>query len=279
MLITQSYSAFGVEYGDLYEVEWCPCNPDDQYDKNGSVVLGKTVMCPCDSMYSGYHASLEKDVRKVQAYANKAVEKASHFKYYVGVDYNKSQITNTDNSVNFKSNIFSSVNGKDVPASLIMDHQDNIGLVIGTRPIPNLGIEAFYSRSYSKNEVTQVSQLPSSYHLVSTYTTEYHGYGIDLLGYLPVSDYFDFIAFVGVGHYEFKHTAGFEVRYLDGSLGPVDNFGHDFSEKTLAYRLGGGFQFNIARGLVLRMMYRYIHMDTDLLKFTQEFSVGVRFLF
>ena len=38
--------AFAIQYGDLYNVEWCPCNPDDQYDANGSVVLGKTVMCP-----------------------------------------------------------------------------------------------------------------------------------------------------------------------------------------------------------------------------------------
>ena len=41
-------------YGDLYNVEWCPCNPEEPFDADGSVVLGKTVMCPCNGLYSGY---------------------------------------------------------------------------------------------------------------------------------------------------------------------------------------------------------------------------------
>ena len=79
--------SFAVQYGDLYGVEWCPCNPDDQYDQNGSVVLGKTVMCPCDSMYEGYDRTMEKDLRKVQHKVKQKVEQAKNFKYYVGFDF------------------------------------------------------------------------------------------------------------------------------------------------------------------------------------------------
>ena len=274
--------AVAVNYGDLYEVEWCPCNPDDQYDAKGSVVLGKTVMCPCDSMYDGYHASFEKDVRKVQAKTEKAYEKAKNFKYYIGVDYNKWQVSTSKNSLNFKHHSFPDIGGLNVPADMIVDHQDNIGVVIGVRPIPNIGMEAFYNYAYNKNEVTQVDNKTlgsADYHMVNTFITKYQAYGVDLLGYLPVTDYFDFIAFVGLGHYNFSNSAHFEVRYLDGGLGFVDAFDSDFSESKLAWRLGGGFQVNVGRGLMLRAMYRYIKLNTQMLRYTQEFSVGVRFAF
>ena len=274
--------ADAVNYGDLYEVEWCPCNPDDQYDERGSVVLGRTVMCPCDSMYDGYHSSMEKDLRKAQAKVERTVEKAKNFKYYIGVDYNKSHVSTSNNSLNFKHEAFPDVGGLNVPADMIVDHQDNIGIVIGVRPIPNIGVEAFYNRSYNKNEITQVDHKtlgPGDYHMVNTFTTRYQAFGLDLLGYLPVSDYFDFIAFVGLGQYKFDNKAHFEVRYLESGFGTIDAFSQDFSEDKLAWRLGAGFQVNLGRGLMLRTMYRYIKLKTKMLEHTQEFSVGFRFAF
>ena len=92
--------AYCVSYGDLYEVDWCPCDPEEQFNEQGSVVLGKTVMCPCSSMYSGYGRTLKKDVQKVTQTAKKVAEKVSNFKYYIGVDFNKSEIeTNKDKIV------------------------------------------------------------------------------------------------------------------------------------------------------------------------------------
>ena len=276
------HDAVATNYGELYEVEWCPCNPDDQYDARGSVVLGRTVMCPCDSMYDGYHSSLEKDLRKVQAKTEKAFEKAQNFKYYVGVDYNKWQVSTTNKHLNFKHDAFPDVGGLNIPADMAVDHQDNIGIVIGVRPIPNIGVEAFYNRAYNKNEVTQVDHKTlgaGDYHMVNTFTTRYQAFGLDFLGYMPVSDYFDFIAFVGLGQYKFDNKAHFEVRYLESGLGTVDAFTQDFSEDKLAWRLGAGFQVNLGRGLMLRTMYRYIRLQTAMLKNTQEFSVGFRFAF
>lgn len=49
-----------VAYGDLYNVQWCPCNPEEPFDADGAVVQGKTVMCPCDGMYSGFKRALMK---------------------------------------------------------------------------------------------------------------------------------------------------------------------------------------------------------------------------
>ena len=103
-------------------------------------------------------------------------------------------------------------------------------------------------------------------------------FGVDLIGYLPVTDYFDFLAFVGLGEYMFDNSADFEVRHLEPNE-VVDTFNTDFDENKLAWRVGGGFQFNIARGLVLRTMYRFIKVKTSTIKNMQEWSVGVRFLF
>ena len=273
-------SSIAVEYGDLYNVEWCPCNPDERYDSNGSVVLGKTVMCPCDAMYDGYGSSLEKDTRKLQQKAKAIADKARNYKYYVGVDYNKSQVDYSDSSINFNNIIISSTNGINIPSSDLIDAQDNISIVLGVRPNKNLGIEAFYSRSYNKNTITHVNQGAvgsQDYHMVESFVSEYQAFGVDLIGYLPVTDYFDFIAFVGVGQYYFDNEASFTVNYLDST--PVDTFSQDFSEDKLAWRIGGGIQFNIARGVILRSMYRFIKLKTETVDYLQEFSIGVRFLF
>lgn len=276
--------AGAASYGDLYNVEWCPCNPEEHYDANGSVVLGKTVMCPCNSLYDGYKSTLEKDTRKLQQQAKKTVEKARNFKYYVGFDYNKSQVNTAKNNINFDNLIFSPVGGLDVPAGLMIDHQDNIGIVIGTRPHSNLGIEAFYNRAYSKNVITQIDNTTvnnTDYHMVNTFVTKYQAYGVDVLGYLPVTDYFDFIAFVGLAEYRFDNQATFEINYLEGGSGTsaVDRASYGFGDNKLAWRIGGGIQFNIARGLVLRSMYRFIKLKTDTINYLQEYSIGVRFLF
>ncbi len=274
--------SFAVQYGDLYGVEWCPCNPDDQYDQNGSVVLGKTVMCPCDSMYEGYDRTMEKDLRKVQHKVKQKVEQAKNFKYYVGFDYNKSQMETSAEKIGFNNLVFSPTNGFEVPSDTIFDDQDNIGIVIGTRPHNNFGIELFYNRTYNDNTVTQIDNTTlnnTDYHMVNTYITKYQAFGLDLLGYLPVTEYFDFIAFVGLGQYNFDTEARFETHYLESGNAALDQAEFDLSEDKIAWRVGLGFQFNIARGLVLRSMYRYISLNTDAIDYLQEFSVGLRFLF
>ena len=68
-------TANAASYGDLYNVEWCPCNPEERYDAQGSVVLGKTVMCPCDSMYDGYKSTMEKTYARFNTKPNRHLKK------------------------------------------------------------------------------------------------------------------------------------------------------------------------------------------------------------
>ena len=84
-------------YGDLYNVEWCPCNPEEPFDADGSVVLGKTVMCPCDGLYSGYKKGFDEDIRDIKnavriirrTYGTDALvpaDKAGENRAYAGLD-------------------------------------------------------------------------------------------------------------------------------------------------------------------------------------------------
>ena len=147
-------NGYAVQYGDLSSIRWCPCNPDEQFDSKGSVVMGRTVMCPCDSMYDGYGRTFEKDVRKVQEKVEHAYENALAYKYYIGFEYNKSQVETNNKKKNFNDVIFSSVHGIDVPSGEMIEHQDNIGVVLGFRPHKNFGMEVFYNRTYSDSETS-----------------------------------------------------------------------------------------------------------------------------
>lgn len=279
ILVLASRIGYATEFGDLYTVKWCPCNPDERFDSRGSVVLGRTVMCPCDSMYEGYSRSFEKDMRTVQEKAEHAYDIARGYKYYIGFEYNKSQVETSKKAVNFNDVIFSSVNGIKTSSGEMIDHHDNIGAVLGFRPHRNFGMEVFYNRTYNDSQMSKydgTSIADPAYHMMHTYTTKYQAYGIDLVGYLPATRYFDFVAFVGLGKYKFDNSARFDAFFGEDL---VYSKTISFDEETTAYRVGGGVQFNIASGVVLRLMYKYINIDTDTIHYLQEYSVSLRFLF
>lgn len=284
MLALYIKPAFAVSYGDLYDMEWCPCNPENELSGQGSVVLGQVVMCPCDSMYDGYGRTLKKDVQKVKEVAQKAMNKASNYKYYIGIEYNKSTAETNEDRVTFSKTEF--INPVEVAANDIIDDQDNIGIVIGTRPHPNIGIEAFYNRTFDENKIIHADPnalASTQYHLINTYVTKYHAFGIDVIGYLPMTDYFDFVAFVGLGQYYFENEVTHEVADTIGGTGSgnpyFDRLTSDFNDDTLAWRIGAGVQFNIGRGVALRALYRYIDVNSEYIKNLEEFSMGLRFVF
>ncbi len=274
---------FAVSYGDLYDIEWCPCNPENELSGQGSVVLGQTVMCPCESMYAGYGRTFKKDMQEAKQVIKKVKEKAANYKYYIGIEFNKSTTETNNENLTFDNMKFS--NPVVVGADDVFADQDNLGIVIGTRPHPNFGIEAFYNRSFDENETIHVdlnALAGSSYHMVNTYLTKYQAFGVDILGYLPITGFFDFVASVGLGQYYFDNEVKHDVAYISGGLAGdpyYDNMSSDFSEDTLAWRLGLGAQITIGRGLMLRGMYRYIHINTTAIKNMQEFSVGLGFVF
>lgn len=267
-------------YGDLYNVEWCPCNPEEPFDASGSVVMGKTVMCPCNGLYSGYKKGFDQDMREIKTAANNQIRKLNYFKYYLGMDYNLGKTSTGSKDVVFDDLIFAT-GPIDVKPEDIMDDQDSLSFVAGARISKYWGLEVFYQQSTDDNTATQVDSNTlnhSAYHLMNDYTTSFTAYGLDLNGYIPVSPYFDIVGAVGMAQYNFKNEAVFTAYYVDGTT-PRNVVKKNFDEDSLGYRAAIGAQLNIADGVALRAMYRYIYLGGDLVDNLNEFSLGLRFLF
>lgn len=269
-------------YGDLYNVQWCPCNPEEPFDANGAVVMGKTVMCPCDGLYSGFKKGLEEDLRDIKVATKNQLRKLNYFKYYVGMDYNMASPSASSKQLVFDDIRFAQGPIKINPDALI-DDQDSLSFVLGARMSKWFGLEAFYEKSYKDNTTSQIDNntLNASgraYYLMNDYTTSYSAYGLDLIGYIPLSAYFDLLGSVGMANYKFENKANFAVYQFDGSnLDTVIN--RNFDDDNWGYRIAFGAQINIAEGVALRGMYRYISIDGNVVEDMSEFSLGVRFLF
>lgn len=267
-------------YGDLYNVEWCPCNPEEPFDANGSVVLGRTVMCPCNGLYSGYKKGFEQDMRELKNAANAQLRKLNYFKYYLGLDYNIGSMSAGSKDVAFDDLILAA-GPINVKPDDVLDDQDSLSFVAGARISKYWGLEAFYQQSYDDNTKTSVDTVTLNnpyYHLMNDYTTSFKAYGLDLIGYAPVSPYFDFVGSLGLAQYKFENKALFTSYYVDHT-NPADVVKRNFDEDKIGWRAGIGAQLNIADGVALRAMYRYIYVGGDLVDDLSEVSFGLRFLF
>ncbi|MBE6458445.1 MAG: porin family protein [Alphaproteobacteria bacterium] len=269
-----------IAYGDLYNVEWCPCNPEEPFDADGSVVMGKTVMCPCNGLYSGYKKGFEQDVRELKNAAKNQLRKLNYFKYYLGLDYNMGTTSAGSEDIAFDDLILAGGPIKVKPDD-VLDDQDSLSFVAGARISKYWGLEAFYQQSYDDNTATSVDSVTLNnpdYHLMNDYTTSFRAFGLDLIGYAPVSPYFDFVGSLGLAQYKFENEALFTSYYLSNT-DPRDIVKQNFDEDKIGWRAGIGAQLNIADGIALRAMYKYIYIGGDLVEDLNEFSLGLRFLF
>ena len=269
-----------IAYGDLYHVEWCPCNSEEPFDANGSVVMGKTVMCPCDGQFSGYKKGFDQDMREIKRSAANQLRRLNYFKYYLGFDYNIGKTSAGSDNLTFDDTIFAN-SVINVKPSDVIDDQDSLSFVVGARISKYFGLEAFYQQSYDDNTVTQIDNATLNnvnYHLMNEYTTSFKAYGLDLIGYVPFSEYFDVVASFGIAQYKFDNQATFASYNIDGTQ-LIDVVSQNFDEDKIGWRAGIGAQVNIADGVALRAMYRYVDVGGDVIDHMNEFSMGLRFLF
>ena len=265
-------------YGDLYNVEWCPCNPEEPFDADGSVVLGKTVMCPCNGLYSGYKKGFDEDIRDIKNAVKNQVRKLNYFKYYVGMDYNIGS-PSSKGEITFDELRFA--NG---PISQdVFDDQDSLSFVLGARINKYFGLEAFYQQTYEDSVTNEVDPHTlnaddEAYYLMNEYITSYKAYGLDLIGYIPLSRYFDLLGSVGVAKYEFTTEANFAIYQFD-NMHLQEVLHKEYNDDNVGWRVAAGGQLNIADGVALRVMYRYAKIGGDVIDDMSEVSMGVRFLF
>lgn len=317
-----------LSYGDLYNIEWCPC---DVAENRNSVTMGKTVMCPCEGKYVSSQKTINASAptptytQEVQAPITEPIKEMpapikeykpqipaapvyvnydgnydeydgynnfkkdntsiNYSKFYIGLDYIVGKTSSGDKKLEFTDPLFE---GAKVSADLenLIDDQNSVAFILGGRINKYFGLEAFYQQSHEDNHFSQIDNDTlntngsdyTDYHLMNNYITSFKAYGLDAIGYLPISPYFDFIGSFGIANYNFKNKATFTAYFLDQfeMTGKSEN---NFDDDGIGIRAGLGAQVNVADGVALRLMYRYIHIGGDVIDNLNELSFGIRFLF
>ncbi|MBQ8630994.1 MAG: porin family protein [Alphaproteobacteria bacterium] len=186
-------------------------------------------------------------VASLLAFQANAVE----FKPYVGLDYAYTDVSATDQIYGVSDDYY--------------ETKFNSGVInAGTKVGDYFGIEAFYQKSGDEKgkHVTVVDAYDRTV-AEGKIKTNFDAYGLDLMGYIPVTDKLEAIASVGAGQYEFE----------------IEGLGYAFNEDGLGVRGGLGLQYNINDNLAVRGMARYVYLDMDEVDYLTEFTAGVRYSF
>ena len=155
----------------------------------------------------------------------------------------------------------------------------SVGFNLGFRPLKNIGVEAFYQHSLPHNKVVYTESY--SYYpefARDEYDLTYKVYGVDLLGFMPINDYIELIASIGVGKYDV--TAKVKVvAYEDTSYTKLKESSLKLTDSSLAYRIGGGFQFWVSKHVAFRIIGRWTKIDGDVMRYITEINSGIRYHF
>lgn len=156
---------------------------------------------------------------------------------------------------------------------------NSVSFNIGWRPLRYFGVEAFYSTSFDEDKVKYTDVLASTTEFNrGEYSVSYKVYGLDLLGYVPVNDYIEFIASVGVGKYDAE--AKVKVTAYDSiSYGAIGSNEKTFEDSAWAYRIGAGGQIWLSKHLTFRAMVHWAKLGGDFMDYITEINAGVRYHF
>lgn len=192
-------------------------------------------------VYGGRHYVLD-EKQHVKAAPSKKTSFTA--KPYIGLDY-----------------VYSNA---DIDNSNVLEDSFNAGAVsVGARLHKNFGFEAFYQQSEEGEKNTALQDLG-----IKT-TDKYKAYGVDLIGYLPLTNNLDALMSFGMAYYD--------VEY---SLKIYDAFGEiNGDDSGWGYRLGFGVQYNFSEHWSARLMGRYTSVDIDGVDTILDFTAGVRYHF
>ena len=198
---------------------------------------------------------------------------------YVGADYVLGYASYTDEDFIVESALTDG-NSFISDAGSFDRNLNSISLNLGWRPHRNIGIEAFYQTSLDENKVVYTesyTQYPEFAR--GEYEISYKVLGLDLLGYIPINDYIEFIASIGVGKYDAEAEVKVVAYENIAPSGELRSTSKTFEDSAVAYRLGGGFQIWLSKHLTLRAMVRWTQIGGDFMDYITEGNLGVRYHF
>ncbi|MDR1694058.1 MAG: porin family protein [Lactobacillaceae bacterium] len=171
------------------------------------------------------------------AFAANANANNMEFKPYVGIDYN-----------HVRDNV-----------KHVRPYYNSASINVGSMYNKYFGTELFYQYSAEYRKLVDASgdgRLKS----------DFQAYGIDLMGYLPYCDVYNFIGTVGYGQYRFDSKFG-------GAHGTLRDHGD-------GYRIGAGAMYDLNSNMSVRGLVRYIEFDKiDGNDHAIEYSLGLRYSF
>ncbi len=161
------------------------------------------------------------------------------------------------------------------------DRVDSLNGNIGFRPFRYLGFEAFYQKSLENTDVQYRESYAQDIRFAQTeYTLKYEAYGIDVLGYIPVTTWLELLGTFGVSKYEFDAELNFNAyRQATGNDNLYKSTNYKINESKTALRYGVGAQVWLSKRLAFRAMYRYADIGGEFFEDIQEISLGVRYNF
>lgn len=174
---------------------------------------------------------------------------AWEFKPYIGVDYVYS-IADIDKDEVLNKTVFEK-------------KYNNIALDFGLKLHQNFGLEAFAQFSDKGEKSNSFAGI--------NFKTEinYRAFGLDAIGYLPLSNQFDLLGSVGFAYYDFDEKLTI----------PAVNYSEKESDDHWALRAGIGAQYSINENFAIRGMLHYNRIDMDGLDHIIDLSAGIRYYF
>lgn len=156
---------------------------------------------------------------------------------------------------------------------------NSLSFNIGWRPLRYVGIEAFYLNSLNEKKVKYTESYTHYPEFArGEYDVSYKVYGLDLLGYVPINDYIEFIASVGVGKYDAEAKVKI-TAYEDNSYKELKSSSKTFEDSAMAYRIGAGAQIWLSKHLTFRVVARWTQISGDFVNYITEVNAGVRYHF
>lgn len=98
----------------------------------------------------------------------------------------------------------------------------------------------------------------------------YSSINADIIGYASVNDKVDLFGLAGIGYYTFDLDMGENI------LPDCDTH---LQNEEVAFRIGGGIQYNINEKWTMRGAVKYAFIDNDYVDSLTEVTVGVRYNF
>ena len=192
--------------------------------------------------------------------------------YYIGLD-----LLHNDNDYIGALRMHDSIGVVDNP--YVKDKLYGLKILAGYRLNNIIGAEFFIQQSEEAEEYKR-EDLGSIVELVEQSSFSYRAIGLDFMGHFPIADYYELIASLGLGWYDFDVSSN--VMYRNITTDVQFNFPAEIIGKTTAIglRAGIGSQFYIKNNLSAVFMGRYIKMtNDDVVKSMIELSLGLRYNF